>query len=378
VHLLHIVQFQASVEYAQKYKNMNKCEQQIQALHKEYNQKYKEFQDYKRQYNRKIYQLETFISGVKRGVDPIPSEAIDTGGLSDKKTKTTTNLYTKCSVENCQGVLKDDKCITCDTSVCGTCFEIIKDNETHSGSGETNETHQCDPNTLETLKLLKKDTKNCPGCSTPIHRIEGCYQMWCTNCHITFHYRTLEILNEKIHNPHYVDWLKNNTTIQNTAGGECQALGYFSFSPFKKSDPALYASCCNIFAHVNHIEAIDLTHARRQLESYSNENSKRTTRAQFMIGSIDEKKYKILLFKSYKQTQRWGDMVDLINMYVGALKTMLQNVIVTKDLKTLQKEISTLVPYVVKEKERIDKLYGNYSQFKIKFRISNTDGRICV
>ena len=97
-----------------------------------------------------------------------------------------------------------------------------------------------------------------------------------------------------------------------------------------------------------------------------------------MIGSIDEKKYKILLFKSYKQTQRWGDMVDLINMYVGALKTMLQNVIVTQDLKILQKEMSTLVPYVVKEKERIDKLYGNYSQFKIKFRISKDDGRICV
>lgn len=357
--------FPETMDYAQKYKNIDKYENQIRELNKEYDKKYKEFQEYKINLERKIHQLQRFINNINNGNNNIPVEAIDTGGLSDKKTKTTTKLYTKCPIENCQGMLNDEnKCITCDTSVCRNCFEVCGDE------------HVCDQNTIETLKLLKKDTKNCPGCSTPIHKIEGCYQMWCTNCHITFHYRTLEILNEKIHNPHYVDWLKNNTTIQQ--GGDCQNLGYNLFSPMKKSHPTLYVSCCNIYAHVNHIEAVNLSHARRQLESYSNENSKRIIRAQFMVGKIDEKKYKMLLFKSYKQTQRWGDIVDLITMYIGALKNTLQNIVITKDLTTLQKEMSTLIPYVVKEKERIDKLYGNYSQFKINFKISNTDGKISL
>ena len=97
-----------------------------------------------------------------------------------------------------------------------------------------------------------------------------------------------------------------------------------------------------------------------------------------MIGKLDEKKYKMLLFKSYKQTQRWGDVIDLTNMYVGALKNLLHNVVITKDLTTLQKEMMTLVQYVVKEKDRIDKLYENYSQFQINLKISQKTGEIYI
>ena len=399
--------FTETMEYAEKYKNIEKYESQIRNLHQEYTKKYKEFQEFKKMYNRQVYNLEKLVLNIQRGVDtdaPIPLDAIDTGGASDKKTKTITKLYTKCPKEGCIGMMNENnKCINCNTEICGTCFEVVNNEQKgehsgeqkgehsgeqkgehsgeqkgeHSGEqkGEHSGEHKCDPNTIETLKLLKKDTKNCPGCSTPIHRIEGCYQMWCTKCHITFHYRTLEILNEKIHNPHYVDWLKNNTTIQT---GECQALGYYTFSPLKNDLPTLYRSCCNIYRHVNHMEAVVLDHARRQLNTFTNQDSKRLTRAQYMIGKLDEKKYKMLLFKSYKQTQRWGDVIDLTNMYVGALKNLLHNVVITKDLTTLQKEMMTLVQYVVKEKDRIDKLYENYSQFQINLKISQKTGEIYI
>jgi hypothetical protein len=340
--------------FAQQYKLVSQYEDEIQNLQDEYNQKLKEFQEFKEKHNSRLRQLTILIYNINRGNDAVPPEAIDTGGLSDKKTKTATKLYTKCPVQDCPGMLNENnKCITCDVKVCVTCFEVKKDD------------HKCDPNTVETLKLLKKDTKNCPGCATPIHKIEGCYQMWCTNCHITFHYRTLEILNEKIHNPHYVDWLKNNTTIQAGGGDGCQALGYYSFNPFKHDKKELYRECCDVFGHITHIEAVDLGQARRQLDSFTSENSKRLIRAQYMIGKIDEKKYKMLLFKSYKQIQRWGDVVDLLNMYITTLKQLLHNAVATRDLNSLKTQINTVSTYVKEEQGKIAKLYGNHCEFRV-------------
>lgn len=363
-------QFQATMEFAQKYKNVQIYETRINELNAEYQKKLKEFYDFKKIYVRETRRLEKEIENINRGivdVHPIPDDAIDSGGLSNNKTKTLAKLYTKCPVDKCSGMVNDEnKCITCNIEICPTCFEIIQDEHAHT----------CDPNTLETMKLLKKDTKNCPGCSTPIHKIEGCYQMWCTNCHITFHYRTLEVLNEKIHNPHYVDWLKNNSNIGGVGGGDCQEIGYYSFSPFKKSDPVLYKSCCNILSHVNHVEAVYLGHARRQLQSYTNEDTKRLQRAQFMVGIIDEKKYKMLLFKSYKQVQRWSDVIDLNNMYTNTLKSILSNAVVTRKLDLLQKETTTLTKYVQRELDKINKLYGNYSQFQLKLSVNQISGEI--
>ena len=114
---------------------------------------------------------------------------------------TNNNAHTvgrKCPDEECRGFLSTQwKCGMCDKWTCSDCH-VIK--------GMTRDTeHTCDPDVRATAQFLAKDTKPCPKCSTPIHKIEGCDQMWCTQCHTAFSWRkgTIET---RVHNPHYYEW----------------------------------------------------------------------------------------------------------------------------------------------------------------------------
>ena len=46
--------------------------------------------------------------------------------------------------------------------------------------------HKCDEEKVASVEMLKRDTKPCPKCGTPIHKIEGCDQMWDPQCGTAF------------------------------------------------------------------------------------------------------------------------------------------------------------------------------------------------
>jgi len=104
-----------------------------------------------------------------------------------------------CSKEGCKGFLSTAwKCGLCDNWTCPKCFELkghLKD--------DPNNPHVCKEENIQSADLIRKETKNCPKCAVPIFKISGCDQMFCTVCRIAFSWRTGEIDNGTIHNPHY-------------------------------------------------------------------------------------------------------------------------------------------------------------------------------
>lgn len=109
---------------------------------------------------------------------------------------TNTKIVQKCPSGECRGFLLDHTCGVCKVIFCEKCHE------------PNDPGHVCDPDTVKTIKLLKRDTKPCPSCNTPIHKIEGCSQMWCTQCHTAFDWRTGHVETGRIHNPHYFEFKK--------------------------------------------------------------------------------------------------------------------------------------------------------------------------
>jgi len=79
-----------------------------------------------------------------------------------------TAFVRRCPVEECRGFLSTAlKCGVCDTFACAECHEAI--------GAQRDAAHTCNPETVATVKLLKKDSKNCPSCQTIIHKIDGCF-----------------------------------------------------------------------------------------------------------------------------------------------------------------------------------------------------------
>lgn len=115
-----------------------------------------------------------------------------------RKTESKKKYIQPCFTIDCKGFLNEKfYCGICNETYCSDCYELLRDEE-----------HICNPEIKDNIKLLKKDTKQCPKCNTGIHKIDGCDQMYCTNCHTAFSWTSGNIVKGAIHNPHYFEYLR--------------------------------------------------------------------------------------------------------------------------------------------------------------------------
>jgi len=88
---------------------------------------------------------------------------------SQEKTDESSHRFVRqCPADGCRGFLSTQwKCGLCENWTCPDCHEL-------KGPKRDCE-HTCDPNSVETAKLLSKDSKPCPKCQSLIFKIEGCF-----------------------------------------------------------------------------------------------------------------------------------------------------------------------------------------------------------
>ena len=121
-----------------------------------------------------------------------------TGGAGKEKRK----FMKSCPAPDCRGFLSTQwKCGLCDTLACSKCFciKLTDDN------GDVLD-HNCREDDIKSADMIKKETRSCPSCAANIYKIEGCDQMWCTQCHTPFSWRTGLKVSGVVHNPHFYAW----------------------------------------------------------------------------------------------------------------------------------------------------------------------------
>ena len=231
-----------------------------------------------------------------------------------------------CPVDGCKGfVSKQWKCAVCSTWACSKCHQII--------GYKKDDPHICKQADIDSVEEIKKTTKPCPTCSVPIQKSVGCNQMWCTQCQVAFDWKTGEIQNGVIHNPHFFE-AKRSGMIRapgdNVCGGlpnywgwdnivklYCEGLKMFdNYSNVKhmRHKRELFDRKCTISYRTagENVDFIDSI--RRQVAGYNGPRMEEL-RIQYITGIIDEKKYKTLISTQENSREKRQANLDILEIY---------------------------------------------------------------
>jgi hypothetical protein len=205
------------------------------------------------------------------------------------------NFIRMCPAENCRGFIDEEwKCGLCKQTFCKHCNECMNTN------------HECDPETVKTMKLINRDTRPCPKCSTMIHKIDGCAQMWCTSCNTAFDWRSGKIVVGRIHNPHYFEFKQRSREHGDIPCGGRPS--YSELNTLHASDEIL--DICVVLHH------IDRELMYKYGDIYDEDNFR--LRIQYMLNTISEEEFKTELQRRDKQKDKYTDIRNIYEMFTNS------------------------------------------------------------
>ena len=271
---------------------------------------------------------------------------------NEEKKKEATTFTRACPVENCRGFLSTAlKCGTCSVRACKDCH-MQKDK---------NDDHKCDPGLVATVKLLASDTRPCPACATPIFKISGCDQMYCTSCHTPFSWKSGKIETGVIHNPHYYQVQKElNGGVAPRNRGDVRCGGPPNFRSLHrriKKVRLAFPWLAEAHRSITHINQIEIPKFPNQLGDIDNSQ----LRVNYLLSKIDEKTWKSKLKAKMKKQEKDGEINQVLSMYTQTLSDLFGNMEECKN-KDVQKHVDscyTLREYTNKALSKIGNRFGN-------------------
>ena len=307
-------------------------------------------------HNDRLRRIHAVINGFRDTLYLLEEEAEEHS--EEQFTKVRNEYVKKCGQQDCNGYVnkRTYRCGVCETEICKHCW-VEKSNE------EDASPHVCNRDDIATTKAILKDSKPCPECYAPIHRIDGCNHMFCTQCTTAFDWRTGEIHKNGNTNPHYYAWIQtqnvNNPPTSSNQGcndhrvGVQDAILAIQRSSLSVTDRNNTASILRNFAHITNYERPTvLTEAERL-------NQNRPLRINFLTKKITEKEMKTKLMKKYKANEcnihksQLADMVDEVRF--DFMNRFIRN---QQDPHQVYTELQEFKTYVVDCYKKIENVYG--------------------
>lgn len=229
-----------------------------------------------------------------------------------------------CPKDGCKGFISDNwKCEICSTKICRSCMLEVNDTD-----------HVCKEDDIKSAEKIRQDSRNCPKCRIRIFKIEGCDQMWCTNCQTFFSWKTMTILNKgPRHNPHYIDHLKIKkiTVLDN----HCDIpVHYFRAVPSYSPEYIYFLACMELmYGHANEIRQyntnnIDMKNVERELA------------IRYLLNCIDAETRKRELHKKQKAFDKMTDTINVRELWSQQIIGHIgEHFIKNVDVKTTLKNI---------------------------------------
>lgn len=281
---------------------------------------------------------------------------------TDNSGKERRQFIMACPHDGCRGFLSSQyKCELCEMFTCPHCLEVIGISKDIP--------HTCNPHSVASAEFIKKDTKPCPQCGTRIHKIQGCNQMWCTQCHVAFNYDTGKIDTGRLHNPEYYKYLEqqgNSAAPRNPGDIICGGLihigvvtrtisptiqhAVYKLGENTKSRTELETEYNQWNSYLQqmhrtlaHISYYELTRIRTQVRELEDQ---RDLRVEYILNKINKKELKD---KVYQNDVKRKKAVENLHLYE------LLNVVGTETFNILEQESRTAIANKGKKENQIFK-----------------------
>lgn len=222
-----------------------------------------------------------------------------------------------CPANGCKGFLSTAwKCGLCDARVCSTCHEV-----------KTGDDHECDPNSVATAEMLARDSKPCPHCASIIFKIDGCDQMFCTQCHTAFSWRTGRVETGRVHNPHYYEYMlrMNGAAPREPGDVVCGGLPVtphidtprhrLTYSVTQRNE---LFTIHRMHGHIQHV----VLHRYDQARLTEN----RDLRVGYMMNDVSEADFKKKIQQREKQADKKREIREVLELYQTVTMDLMQKV----------------------------------------------------
>jgi hypothetical protein len=253
-------------------------------------------------------------------------------------TETPREFVKPCSRSGCNGFLSTMwKCRACGEYTCKDCHEP-KDPD-----------HVCNPDTLKSVEQIKSDSKPCPKCTSPIFKIEGCDQMYCTSCHTAFSWRTGRIELGRIHNPHYYEYQRQQGTL-NREIGDVQCGGMPNLDMYNYSSPV----------YLFHRKILEFQQYQMPMYTPGETNAfnlNLRTRVSFLCKTINEYEFKREIYRKDKDLAKRREIGMVSTTFVQIMADIYNRYSVHKNLDLTQTEVLAASSYLNGLFQEISKIY---------------------
>jgi len=279
-----------------------------------------------------------------------------------------------CPNNTCRGYLSTQyKCELCELFTCPQCLEII-------GHSKTDE-HTCNPDSVASAELIKKETKGCPKCGVRIFKISGCNQMWCTECKVAFDYSTGKIDTGVVHNPHYyahIATLAQGAPPRNPQDVLCGGLIPITTIhrnqklkicfPDQHNYNIFITKLQNIHRIINHITHYELPGVRQAVRQLTDGER---IRIDYILGKIDKAG---IGTKIYQQDVKRKKQTELLHIYEIYSVVGIENFAVLLDSESLKLDNKEFIDFIDEKIKVLDNLriYCNeeFSKISITYNLT--------
>ena len=303
---------------------------------------------------RAIRQLE-----IERNRNEVRVYNLNRHGNPEGKEQEKRKFIMACPDDDCRGYLSTGyKCEMCKLFTCSHCLKII-------GPDKNNHNHVCNEDDVKTADFIKSTTKPCPGCGERIFKIEGCDQMWCTQCHVAFSWKTGIVDNGVVHNPHFYAHQRagGGAPLRNPGEIACGGMPnwwnirnimrnryYVLHSPHRNEFRKFIENIGDLHRTFAHIQHYELQRARQKIRDNSNHEP---DRIRYLLKQITKEDLANNVIRKDKLRRKYTELVhiyELIHVVSVDLFRWIENYIANEAPKSQENDVELIIMTNINEK----------------------------